>query len=599
MAEKPDNLKRRYESAPSGPGVYIFKDPRGGPLYVGKAKNLKARIGSHLANSAAKTVRGAALLKRTANIEFIRTDTEKEALLVEDRLIKSLKPRYNVLLRDDKAFLLIRMDPREEYPAFTLVRRPRKESALYFGPYVSAASARETLRLVESAYPLRRCGNKRFRGRTRPCLNHQMGLCLGPCALKVDREEYMKLVDEVVLFLKGRTKKLLAMLKEQMKQAAEELRFEDAAVLRDRLRSVRSGLEAQKVVLPRPVDLDVLGAAAAGPAAVVELMTIREGALTGSAPFRLRARDAGDEEVLSAFIKQFYGLRSAGVPERIVTSKELPDRAELGELLSEIRGSRVEVVCPKRGRLKELARLADTNASSRLVEEARTERGREELTREIERLLGLESPPRRIDSIDISHLGGDYAVGALAAFLDTKPKKSGYRHFRIRGAATRDDYAMLSEVLGRRLAGSEEPPDLIIIDGGRGQLSTALKVVDELGLSGKVAVAALAKGPDRLFVPGKKSPLDLEENREVLFFLMRMRDEAHRFANRYRNILAVKGFLGSELEEIPGIGPKRRKELVKAFGSIEGIKKSSLEELAGVPAMNKKAAAAVFEHFKR
>jgi excinuclease ABC subunit C len=601
------DLQDKLDTLPSGPGVYLMMDATGTILYVGKGKNLRKRVLSYFREKEHQSPKTRVLVSKISDLEFILTGSEKEALILESNLIKRHRPRYNVILRDDKRYLVLRLDPKEEYPRLSLVRRIRQDGAHYFGPYASANAVRQTLKVLHGMFPLRQCSGTKFRQRPRPCLNHQMGRCLGLCVGAISPEEYGPVVEQAVLFLKGRTQDLQEKLRQEMERAAERLEFEKAAMYRDRLNAVKKTLEKQLMVSARFRDQDVVGTHEGGGNLGLAVLFVRGGRLVGSRCFVFKKPHSSSSEVMRAFILQYYD-QGKQIPEEILISEPLLEQELLAEWLSDIKGRQVGVRQAKRGEGRQLLAMAAHNAANYL---------RSEMTRatdpipaldRLRQLLGLESIPHRLECIDISNFQGKFPVGSLVVFRDGEPDKSAYRRYRIKTVDRIDDTAMMAEVLNRRFTDvrrEEALPDLLVVDGGKAQLNQALAVLRELELADLVPVVALAKKPktstqaeangtDRLYLPGRKNPLELKKDPPMLFLLSRLRDEAHRFAISYYQKRHRKQTLHSRLDEIRGIGPKRRRDLILHFGSVKRLAEVRVEEISQVPGISHKLAQSIY-----
>jgi len=582
------------QGAPEAPGVYLFKNDKGEVLYVGKAKNLRKRLQSYV-RAEGEPPKTRVLTSKTKQIETIVARSEKEALLLEANLIKRYRPRYNVLLRDDKAYPLLRISVHETFPGINVVRRKRKDKALYFGPYPSAGAVRKTLKFLGRLFPLRRCSNAEFRRKEKPCLYHQIGRCPAPCVGKVSPEEYRRLVEGVILFLKGRGDRVVKALRKEMEAAAERLEFERAAVLRDRMRALEKVIEAQSVALNEEKDLDVFYVVRQGDKASGAVLFVRSGALIGKKAFHLSRVSENEGTIYGSLLAQFYD-EGKYIPEEVLLPVEPEDKEVLEEWLGELAGRRVWLKVPQRGAKRVLLDLARKNALEALAARIKGERPYEELAETMAQVLRLPRLPRRVEGVDISNLQGALPVGAVVSFLDGSPDKSRYRRYHPRTVSQPDDYAMMYETVLRHLRHAQEDglPDLLLIDGGKGQLQAALTAAEELGLLGELGFVALAKEREdegeKVYLPGRKNPLSLAQRSEVLRFLQRVRDEAHRFAVSTHRKRRRAQTLRSILDEIPGVGPKRRKALLRHFGSLEEIKKASLEEVASLPGFNRKVA---------
>jgi excinuclease ABC subunit C len=546
-------------------------------------------------------------------IETIVTDTEKEALILENTLIKKHRPRYNIHLRDDKTYVSIRLDPREEFPALQVVRKVQRDGALYFGPFSSGSAVRETLKEIYRLFPLRHYPLETCRRRGRPCLFYQIGQCSAPCYGKISRQEYRELVRGVTALLSGRESEVLTLLRERMATAAAAMRFEEAATLRDQIRAIEQTVERQKVVEAGGGDQDVVGVHREGGEVAVAVLFIRQGKLIGRRSFTLEWR-LDEAELLSSFLQQFYG-REVFIPDQVLLPFPLEDADILGDWLSERKGKKVAVLAPRRGEKLQLVALAARNAAEVFRERGSRREAREAVLAEIGERLQLSRLPQRMECFDISNVQGKQSVGSMAVLLEGEPAKGEYRHFRIRSVEGADDYASLYEVLKRRLSrglAEERLPDFILIDGGKGQLSVLTAVLGELGLAGRIDAAGIAKSrvlanvrgkaveksEERFFLPGRKNPVLLRQGSPALFLLERLRDEAHRFAITHHRKLRGKAALHSALEEVPGVGPARRKVLLKHFGSVRRLREASLDELLAVPGLPEPVARTVYAGFR-
>ena len=599
----PADLQDKLDTLPSGCGVYLMKDAKGNILYVGKGKDLRKRVLSYFREKEHQSPKTRVLVSKISDLEFILTGSEKEALILESNLIKRHRPRYNVILRDDKRYLVLRLDPKEEYPRLSLVRRLRQDGALYFGPYASANAVRQTVKVLHGMFPLRQCSGTKFRQRARPCLNHQMGRCLGLCVGTISPEEYGPVVEEAVLFLKGRTQDLQKRLRQEMEQAAGRLEFEKAAMYRDRLNAVEKTLEKQLMVSARFRDQDVVGTHEAGENLGLAVLFVRGGRMVGSRGFVFKKPQSSSSEVVRAFILQYYE-QGKPIPEEILISEPLLEQELLAEWLTDIKGKRVGVRLPKRGESRQLLTMAAHNAANYLMSEMTRATDPIPALDRLRQRLGLESIPHRLECVDISNFRGKFPVGSLVVFQDGEPDKSAYRRYRIKTVHRIDDTAMMAEVLTRRFTDVRKEqvlPDLLVVDGGKAQLNQALAVLRELELADLVPVVALAKKPrtttqaeangtDRLYLPGRKNPLELKKDPPLLFLLSRLRDEAHRFAISYYQKRHRKQTLQSRLDEIRGIGPKRRRDLIRFFGSVKRLAEAQIEEISQVPGVSYKLA---------
>lgn len=604
---KPD----RIASLPDAPGVYIMKSATGAILYVGKAKSLRTRVRSYFSPSSDSRYQVRFLMAKVQDIEYLVTDTEKEALILENTLIKQHRPRYNINLRDDKTYFSLRMDPAEEFPRLTIIRRVTRDGARYFGPYSSAAAARDVLKQLHRLFPLRHYPMETCRRRSRPCLYHQLGQCSAPCHGMISRDDYATLAEGAALFLEGKNRELLSILKKRMAVASAAERYEEAARFRDLIRSIEITVEKQKMVTENG-DVDVIGYARREDRLEIALLFIRGGSLMGGRNYTF-SWGLEDAEGISSFLNEYYN-RDVFIPSQVLVPVRLPESAAMEELLSEKRGKRVEIHLPRRGTKAELVRLAARNAETAADEALRSRQGVEQTLVELQQHLHLLNLPRHIECYDISTIHGRHAVGSRVVFRDGRAEKKSYRRYRIKDVSGCNDYGMMYEVLSRRCADSEKDPlpDLILVDGGAGQLNVVSRVLEDLAVSGS-DIAALAKSrvasgaqgeeivrsDERIFLPGRKNPVVLRKDSAPLLLLARIRDEAHRFAVSYHTKLRTKETLAPAAGKIPGIGEKRWKGLVRHFGSLKKVREATTEELMKLPGISRKIAEAVREHFNR
>jgi excinuclease ABC subunit C len=610
MRDKKDLLKKTINTIPAATGVYLMRDERREIVYVGKSKNLKTRVRSYFAGKDTRAMIPF-LLSRVHSIDVIVTENEKEALILENELIKRHRPRYNVTLRDDKTYFSIRVDLGEPFPRFQLVRRVRKDGAVYFGPYTSSGAVKETLHYLQKVFPLRTCKNSELKNRVRPCMEQEIKRCLAPCCRLVSEQDYKTMVREAVLFMRGRGTRLLSELKTRMQSASDVMDFEEAAALRDRIRAIEVTLEKQTTVSRSMRDRDVFGLYREGEEVQVCLLYVRNGTITGKKDFPLFRTGAGSDEVVSSVVKQYYD-REVSIPREIVISVEVEDRSVIEEWLSEKgKGRRISVIIPRKGERKQLLAMAESNAKTACLAEKASSHEAEETLRLMRGRLHLQAMPRRIECFDISNIGGRSAVGSMVAFTDGRPDTSRYRRFRIKTVDGADDYAMMSEVLRRRYRNKRDIPDLIVVDGGKGQLSVARSALIDLDIL-EVDIIAIAKEArfllrsadggetrkeDRVYIPHRKNPISLTGSPSVLFLLQRIRDEAHRFAVTYHRRHRDKREFRSMVEEIPGIGGTRKKELLRYFGDVKKIRDATMEELAAVPKIGRETARRIVAFF--
>lgn len=605
-----ETLQQKLDSLPAKPGCYLYKGGNGEVLYVGKAVNLRNRVRSYFQPSANHTIRIRRLVRAVRDLEVIVVDTELEALVLENSLIKKYRPQYNVKLRDDKTYPYLCVTTSEPYPRLLFTRRVRQDGNRYFGPYSSAKSVRATMELVNKVFPIVSCA-KRFDGtRTqKPCLYHHMGQCLAPCAGLADPHEYAAAVRDVIAFLEGKQEKLLAAMKQAMAQAAENLEFEKAARLRDQVRAVEDVLARQKVISTRMIDQDVIAVVAEESGACVQMFYIRGGKLLGQNQFILEGAEepADQAEAVAGFVEQYY-QSAVYVPQEIILPCDIDEIGIIESWLRRKRGGKVEITVPVRGDKKKLVDMAAENASQALAQmraEMRAKLGNlERALNELAEAIGLQEPPHRIECYDISNFQADHFVGSMVVCEGGEMNKNEYRRFRIRtheGHA--DDVGMIREVLTRRLSEGKSGnprfhrmPDLIIVDGGQGQVSAALAAMDAADLH--LPVCGLAKRFDLLICPGKEDPVALPRTSQALYLVQRIRDEAHRFANAYRVILQGKKQTRSALDSVPGVGPRRRRALLRHFGSLDRMRAATVEELASAPGMNRTVAQALLAYLQ-
>jgi len=601
-------LKEKMTSAPRSPGVYIMQDVQRKVIYVGKANDLKSRISSYFTGKDTRPM-APFLMARVSDIEFITTATEKEALILENNLIKKHRPRYNVILRDDKTYYHLSLDPTEKYPRLQLVRKRLHNTALYFGPYPSGLAAKETLRFIQQVFPLRTCRNRDFQLRARPCLEYQIGRCLAPCKNLIDEAAYRKLADSAVSFLQGRRRELISDLKKQMEEAAQDLNFEEAARLRDRIGALEHALEKQNVDWGGREDQDVLGVYAEGDTYQLCILFVRGGKLLGSKSFTPVKTKADEGEIIASALQQYYD--GSNLPEEIILPRSLPDENVIAEWLADIKEKKVPLTVPQRGAKKALLDMACANARELFISDRKKEEQKTTVMQILKEKLSLTRLPRRIECYDISNISAKNAVGSMVVFQDGEPDKSGYRRFRIKAPDEPDDYGMMREVLTRRFTGPDPLPDLVVVDGGKGQLNVALSVLSELKIKMDVIGLAkeeraflavknklrgkAAKAEDRVYLARRKDAVYLSSRPAALSLLQQVRDEAHRFALRYHHKLKQKNDFSSILDTIPDIGKERRKKLLKHFGSVKQVKNATLTDLQNVPGIGMELAEKIYK----
>jgi excinuclease ABC subunit C len=614
-----DQLIDQVRALPTHPGVYIFHNAKGAVIYVGKAASLRSRVRSYFGSPHSLEPKVRRLVSNIAEMEYVVTASAQEALILEASLVKRHQPFFNVRLKDDKHYPYLKIDLSEEWPRVEITRRVLDDGARYFGPYASAGSVRRTLDLVKKLFPWRSCTKTITGDDPRPCLDYYIHRCIGPCASLCSKEEYDDVIRQVILFLEGRTQEVTGDLRRQMGQASEALEFERAARLRDQVRAIERTTERQLMEVPERVDMDVFGLAREGAEACVQVFFVRRGNVIGRDNFALDGTaDEPEADVLASFLKQFY-QSAAYVPQRVLLPLPVTDQPLIEEWLSQRRGrrpdgrpsGRVRVLAPQRGDKRALVQTATDNARESLqmararwlADEGKAQQALEELQEE----LNLPSLPQRIECYDISNIQGAAAVGSMVVFGDGRPQPAEYRRFRIKSVAGIDDFAMLQEVLRRRFkragevmeerakagANGDESfgavPDLVIVDGGKGQVSAAHDEMRNLGV-GHIPLAGLAKRFEELFVKDVSEPIVLPRTSQALYLVQRIRDEAHRFAITYHRKVRTKAGMRSALDAVPGVGPKRKKALLRKFGSVKAIREAGVEEIAATPGFTRSLA---------
>lgn len=595
-------LKDRLAQIPSEPGVYLFKDAENTIIYVGKAAQLKKRLSSYFSEKRQTDAKLNALLQRIQDFEFILVGSEKEALVLESNLIKKHRPRYNVVLKDDKRYPCLRINTRHPYPKLSIVRKIKKDGTLYFGPFTSAGAVRQSLKVVNKTFKLRKCSDREFKQRTRPCLHFQMQQCLAPCCKEVDQEVYRTMIQEVVLFLNGRTPDLVKQIRADMIQLAEKRHFEKAAELRDKLFAIEKTLEKQRSVSTDMKDRDVIGVWTDTGNVMITLLYIRGGFLLGKYQYPFENVWESKSEILGGFIRQFYE-RTHSIPPEILVSHTPDDVDIIKSVLTQSRGGSVKIREPQRGEKRKLVQMALENAEIGLSEWQAANELDMALLQGLKYRLKMDRLPQRIECFDNSHLFGRDAVSAMVVFDMAQPKKSAYRTYGLTSPVMQDDYAAMAEVLGRRYghADKRDPlPDLLVVDGGKGQLNIAADIITGLGLKGIFEIVGIAKKDekkgeyrDKIYQLGRVNAVAFGRHLEELFLLQRIRDEAHRFAIRFHRKRRGRSGLHSVLDDIPGVGPKRKTILLTHFGGIESIRSADVDMLAALPGMNQQVAQAV------
>jgi excinuclease ABC subunit C len=607
-----ENLRREAALVPELPGVYLMRDEANVVIYVGKAKDLRARVRTYFAGGDGR-YQIEFLLKRVVSFETIVTQTEAQAFLLERDLITKYKPRYNIKLKDDKSYLSVRVDENSEWPRIELVRRVEHDGASYFGPYAFSSELRNTLEVIKKVFPLRTCPDSVLYNRQRPCLEYQIGRCCAPCCLAVGQDNYRELLRQALGVLEGRSSSALKVLHQRMDEASDELRFEEAAAWRDRIETLTKFQAGHSLVTFRGENRDVFAIARGGSYVTVCVLLVRGGRISEQKTFHLAEVGIGDEELVESVIQQFYeGGRE--VPKEVVTPMELLNSSLLSEMLSERRGSKVEFVFPQRGSKARLLAMAELNAQQALIQSQSLETEWDAVSEALASLVGLRNYPRRVECVDISNFQGSDTVGACVVFIDGVACKNQYRRYKLSQSGKPDDFASIYEVVSRRLTRGQTDdnlPDLLVIDGGPGQLAMALRARDELAL--EVPIISLAKmrtdsdpfavrverKPERVHIPGYESAVPLDEGATVTRFLARIRDEVHRFVITFHRDVRAKRVFRSALDEVPGLGIERRTRLLKAFGSVEAIKILDAERVASVGRMPLGLARKVLERLRR
>ena len=613
------SLQDKLKNLPENPGVYIMHDADNEIIYVGKAINLKNRVRQYFQSSKNQHPKVAAMVERIVDLEYIITDSELEALILECNLIKKHRPKYNIMLKDDKHYPYIKITTNEEYPRLLIVREIKKDGAKYFGPYTDGTAVNRTIDLLKSLFPIRYCSKNisRIIGKERPCLNYHIKKCIAPCQGNVSREQYMELIDSIIMMLEGKQEEVLKRLEEKMHKAAEDLDFERAAEIRDNMNSLIKVGEKQKIISSALVDQDVIAFAVDQAESCIQVFFVRGGKLIGREHFIIEDTKLSDsKEILSSFIKQYYSTDTL-IPREIILQEEIDEINIIERWLSDKRGGRVKLVVPQRGEKHKLIEMVSKNAEDTLRLLVEKQKSDEEKTmgacRELRDILGLSDTPERIEAFDISHLQGVLNVGSMIVFEKGRPNNRNYRRFRIKSVEGANDYESMREIIERRFihglkerdelksAGKDLElgkfavfPDLIMLDGGIGQINAVLPVLKELNIS--IPVCGMVKD-DKHRTRGliyEGGEIEIPVNTKAFRLITNMQDEAHRFAINYHKSLRSKNTVKSALDDIPGIGPARRKALLKHFGSLKNIKKATLEELSKVEGMNKKTAEVLY-----
>ena len=599
-------ITEQLRKLPTSPGVYLMRDTEGNILYVGKAASLHHRVRSYFGAGQKLSPKLQRMTARVNDFDFFVTTSEQEALILELNLIKRHRPRYNVRLKDDKTFPYLKIDTSEDWPRVYITRRLEEDGARYFGPFASAKSVRQTLKTLKGIFPFRSCSKAITGTDLRPCLEYHIRHCLAPCIGAVSKSEYDEVIKQVILFLEGKQEKVIQELESKMEKAAEALDFEKAALIRDQIWAVNRVIEGQRIATTVRGEQDVIAFAQDKDQAYVQVFFIRSSKLIGRESFVLQgARSEEPSQIMTSFIKQFYDS-TPYIPPLLLLQYPVEDTKIIESWLQSKKGAKVNIQVPRRGNKKQLVKIVAENAEQGLeqlkIKQLATPNSLTAALAEIERELHLPCTPLRMEGYDISNIQGKAAVGSMVVFDKGKPKPSHYRRFRIKTVSGADDYAMLHEVLKRRFKRSSDAsdtwailPDLILIDGGKGQLNTALSAMGEAGVS-SVPTASLAKENEEIFIPHSSQPIILPRSSQGLQLLQRLRDEAHRFALGYHQKIRKRETFASSLDTIPGIGPKRKRALLKQFGSLRAIREAPIEELAATAGMSQSLAKRIKEH---
>jgi excinuclease ABC subunit C len=575
-----------------------MKNARDEIIYVGKAKNLRKRLASYFQKKDHIDPKTELLIRKIHSFDTIVTAHEDEALLLESTLIRKHRPRYNIQLKDDKRYPLIRLDKSSTYPYLSIVRKSKSDGAIYFGPFASAQSVRQTIQIINKLFKLRKCRHNEVKKRTRPCLNYQIKTCLGPCCFPVNTNDYQQIVQEVILFLKGRTPALIKQLKEKMLAYAEQQDYENAAVIRDRMQAIEKILEKQVAVSTSPVDWDVVGCADNEHGAVFTMMAVRRGRLADTRHYFFSKGLATINEMMESFIREYYEKLPL-IPNTVITSLNLSHKDSLERYLATLKDKKVIVIHPVRGEKRRLASLADENAKNELIERQAYQNKRLRSLTNIQKALRLQQIPARIECFDNSNIGGSSPVASRVVFIDGEPDNSQYRRYHIKTVQGADDYASMKEILSRRLKNQTDPlPDILMVDGGRGQLSIAEHVIAEIMDTKQLCVIGIAKKKDhekkdKIYIPKRSNPINISD--DALLLLQQIRDEAHRFAIQFHRKQHQKKQLSSILDDIPGIGPKRKSLLVKHFDKIQNISQAKVDDFQSIKGISKKLAEQIVE----
>jgi len=604
-----DKITQKYQQAPHSPGVYLMKDAKGKTIYVGKAKDLKKRLSSYFVKKTNHDIKTAALLEMIHDFDMVITSSDHEAFILESNLIKEYSPKYNIILKDGKNYPVLRINMHEDYPAILKVRKIKDDNALYFGPYSSGSSVNRTLKQIQKIFKLRKCKNTQFKNRSRPCLNYQIKACLGLCCNAVSSEDYKLQVKDAILFLKGRSKEVVKKLKTQMMDHSKAYEYEKAAQIRDAIVAIEQVMERQVVVSPDMQDRDVVAVSAKDNKVLTTVMVVRSGYLIDTNHYLLELGFKEPDEILAAFLDQYY-KKPEFLPPTILLSRIIENIQGMQDIFSLRKGKKVVIHVPERGEKLRLVKMAKTNADGELEKRILKEKEERATILMLKDLLSMDNLPSRIECFDNSNLSGQDPVSSMVVFKDGKPFKDGYRKYIIRDLDIQDDYAYMFQVLERRFsneASDEMPlPDLLVVDGGKGQLGMAMAVLKDLNLQDRFLVAGLAKKNadkaeefDKIYIPGRSNPLNTNQAKKALYLLCQVRDEAHRFAITFQRKRREKRAGASILDTIPGIGPKKKKTLLMHFKGITRMKTASIEEIACLPGINTNLAETILSALKK
>ena len=594
-----DKIIEKFNLTPQQPGIYLMLDKNQSVIYVGKALNLKKRLSSYFSKSCKHDLKTSVMIKKIFDFEIIITLTEKEALIVEANFIKNHKPKYNVILKDDKRYPFLRINTKESYPNLTVVRRTKKDGAAYFGPYSSSNAVRKTLKIINKIFKLRKCRTTYYKNRQRPCLNFQINLCLAPCCNSVNLDEYNEIVKEVSMFLKGRTSELIKKTKAEMSLASSNLQYEQAAQLRDKMFAISKTVEKQVAVTTDFKDRDVFAVAASFPYIMIVILIVRNGFLLDSHTFTFKETMSTNEEVLESFIKQYYEP-TIFIPQEILVSLDIGNKEALENYFSDLKKKKVSLILPVRGEKLSLVKMADLNAAYELKNKIALDSAKTGFLIRLQKKIKMDKIPVRIECFDNSNTFEHEPVSCMVVFINGKPEKSQYRKYKIKNRKEHSDYAYMEEALKRRYknnSSAQNLPDLIMVDGGKGQLNIAFLILKDLNLSKSVFTIGIAKKnsqkgetEDKIYIHGRSNSINFGNDRDLLLFLQKIRDETHRFAISFHRSRRAKSMIKSKLDDIDGIGDRRKNTLIKKFKTIDNIREATITEICAIPGISMKIA---------